>query len=206
METGNEVEWTSENNYHFRMSAFRDRLLDFYAKNPRFIVPSTRMHEVIAQVESGLNDLSISRPAERLRWGIPVPDDPSQTIYVWLDALINYLTRTNYLFRKESLQTHGQEDTSGWPADIHVVGKDIIRYDQVPLAPYSLGLLKRKAFMEFTGLRFSWPSIFHSPARYSHTLIGLLDIRKCPRVEATLSTPSLPSSVLALTHCDISSH
>lgn len=80
------------------------------------------MNEVIAQVGSVLNDLSISRPVERQSWGIPVPNDPSQTIYVWLDALINYLTATNYPFGAP-----GQEDKWGWPADIQVIGKDIIR-------------------------------------------------------------------------------
>lgn len=81
------------------------------------------MNEVIAQVELGIEDLSISRPVKRLSWGIPVPDDESQTIYVWMDALINYLTKSNYPF-----QIPGQEDAAGWPADLHVVGKDIVRY------------------------------------------------------------------------------
>ncbi|MCJ1266714.1 methionyl-tRNA synthetase [Lobaria immixta] len=123
IETGKEVELTSENNYHFRMSAFKDRLLEFYSQNPTFILPSTRMKEVIHQVESGLGDLSISRPVERLSWGIPAPDDESQTIYVWLDALINYLTKANYPF-----QIPGREDEAGWPANCHVIGKDIIRF------------------------------------------------------------------------------
>ena len=121
-ETGKEVEWSSETNYHFRLSAFRDRLLDFYRANPSFVVPETRMRDVIQAVESGLCDLSISRPVERLSWGIPVPDDHTQTIYVWLDALINYLTKANYPF-----QTPGQEHVAGWPADVHVIGKDIVR-------------------------------------------------------------------------------
>jgi methionyl-tRNA synthetase len=80
------------------------------------------MNEVISHVASGLDDMSISRPVKRLQWGIPVPDDPSQTIYVWLDALINYLTKTNYSF-----QVPGKEEAAGWPADVHVVGKDIVR-------------------------------------------------------------------------------
>lgn len=104
------------------MSAFKDRLLEFYAQNPRFILPSAQMKNIIFQVKSGLEDLSISRPVERLRWGIPVPDDESQTIYVWLDALINYLTKANYPF-----QIPGREDEAGWPANCHVIGKDIIR-------------------------------------------------------------------------------
>lgn len=80
------------------------------------------MKEVISHVQSDLNDLSISRPVERLQWGIPVPDDSSQIIYVWLDALVNYLTKSNYPF-----QEPGQEDAGGWPADVHVIGKDIVR-------------------------------------------------------------------------------
>ena len=116
------MEWTSETNYHFRLSAFRKRLLDFYDENPDFVIPSTRMENVRQHVIDGLEDLSVSRPAERLSWGIPVPDDSSQTIYVWLDALINYLTKANYPF-----QTPGQEHAAGWPPDVQVIGKDIIR-------------------------------------------------------------------------------
>jgi len=122
-ETGKEVEWTSEINYHFRMSACKDRLLKLYRENPEFVVPETRMRDVVAEVTAGLQDLSISRPVERLSWGIPVPDDESQTIYVWLDALINYLTKANYPF-----QIPGHENAAGWPADLHVIGKDIVRF------------------------------------------------------------------------------
>ena len=122
METGKEVEWTSETNYHFRLSALRDRLLQFYKANPDFVVPHTRMKDVVQAVSDGLQDLSVSRPVERLTWGIPVPDDESQTIYVWLDALINYLTKTNYPF-----QIPGEVQSAGWPADVQVIGKDIVR-------------------------------------------------------------------------------
>lgn len=122
VETGKEVEWTSERNYHFRLSAFREKLLAFYKENPDFIVPRTRMDEVVQQVTAGLEDLSISRPVERLTWGIRVPTDASQTIYVWLDALLNYATAAGYPF------TPGSENQGGWPADVHVVGKDIVRF------------------------------------------------------------------------------
>ena len=122
-ETGKEVEWTSETNYHFRMSDFTDRLLAYYKANPNFVVPETRMTNVIDEVSKGLQDLSISRPSSRLTWGIPVPDDDTQTIYVWLDALINYLTKANYPF-----SSPGQEHIDGWPADCHVIGKDIVRF------------------------------------------------------------------------------
>jgi methionyl-tRNA synthetase len=121
-ETGKEVEWTSERNYHFRLSAFKDRLLEFYRANPEFVVPGTRMNDVVKQVSEGLQDLSVSRPVERLSWGIRVPDDESQTIYVWLDALINYITKAGYPWAP------GNESTLGWPADVQVIGKDIVRF------------------------------------------------------------------------------
>jgi methionyl-tRNA synthetase len=121
-ETGKEVEWTSEANYHFRLSTFKDRLLEFYAQNPEFIVPASRMKDVVQWVEAGLEDLSISRPVERLTWGVRVPDDDSQTIYVWLDALVNYVTKAGYPWAP------GKEKAGGWPADVQVIGKDIVRF------------------------------------------------------------------------------
>lgn len=122
-ETGNAVEWTEEKNYHFRMTALRDRLLEFYKQNPQWVRPENRMREVVDWVENNLEDLSISRPASRLQWGIPVPDDPSQTIYVWVDALINYLTYAKYPY-----WAPGASHLGGWPADVHVIGKDIVRF------------------------------------------------------------------------------
>lgn len=121
-ETGKEVEWTSEQNYHFRLSAFKDRLLDFYEQNPAWVTPKAKMREVVSAVESGLEDLSISRPYKRLTWGIRVPTDPEQTIYVWLDALMNYVTKAGYPWAP------GSEHAGGWPADVQVIGKDIIRF------------------------------------------------------------------------------
>lgn len=117
------MEWTSENNYHFRLSAFQARLDKYYSNSNDIIVPQTRMKDVQNEIGNGLQDLSISRPSERLSWGIPVPDDETQTIYVWLDALINYLTKANYPF-----QIPGQKNAAGWPADCHVIGKDIVRF------------------------------------------------------------------------------
>ncbi|KAJ5731227.1 Methionyl-tRNA synthetase [Penicillium malachiteum] len=122
IETGKEVEWSSETNYHFRLSAFQDRLLELYKRPDSFITPSKYATSVIQSVSAGLQDLSISRPSERLTWGIPVPGDNTQTIYVWLDALVNYLTRAGYPFPP------GQENNSMWPANVHVVGKDIVRF------------------------------------------------------------------------------
>jgi len=122
IETGKEVEWTSETNYHFRLSVFKDKLLQHYHDHPEFIVPRTRMNFIVKEVESGLSDLSISRPSSRLTWGIPVPGDDSQTIYVWLDALINYITMAGYPFAsKEAAEAL-------WPPDCQVIGKDIVRF------------------------------------------------------------------------------
>jgi methionyl-tRNA synthetase len=121
METGKEVEWVEEPNYHFRLSAFRDRLLEFYEMNPGWIVPATRHNDIYNHIKDGLQDLSISRPSSRLTWGIPVPDDPSQTIYVWLDALINYITKAGYPWPPD------KAFAGGWPADVQVIGKDIMR-------------------------------------------------------------------------------
>jgi methionyl-tRNA synthetase len=122
IETGKEVEWTSEVNYHFRLSAFRDKLLKFYHECPEWITPQPRMKDVVTAVTTGLEDLSISRPSSRLTWGIRVPTDPDQTIYVWLDALVNYITKAGYPWAP------GAEHRGGWPADVHVIGKDILRF------------------------------------------------------------------------------
>ncbi|KAK6354244.1 methionyl-tRNA synthetase [Orbilia blumenaviensis] len=119
-ETGKTVEWMSEENYHFKLSSMGPRLLEFYDRNPKWLLPSQRYDMLKAEVSKGLEDLSISRPRERLEWGIPVPGDSSQTIYVWLDALINYLTFTGYPFTPSS--------ESVWPANLQIIGKDIIRF------------------------------------------------------------------------------
>jgi methionyl-tRNA synthetase len=131
-ETGRPVEWTSETNYHFRLSSMAPRLLEFYEKNPEFVVPHARYLDVISSVERGLEDLSISRPRERLTWGIPVPSDSTQTIYVWLDALVNYITASGYPW------TPGSPST--WPADLHVVGKDIAKFHCVYWPAFLLAL------------------------------------------------------------------
>lgn len=126
IETGNSVEWIEEKNYHFRMTALKDQLLEFFEQNPEWIVPRTRMREVVDWVQNNLEDLSISRPSSRLTWGVRVPDDESQTIYVWVDALINYLTKAGF-----PTWTPGKEFQGGWPADVHVIGKDILRFHGV---------------------------------------------------------------------------
>jgi methionyl-tRNA synthetase len=136
IETGSEVEWSSEINYHFRLSVFREKLLEFYKANPTWISPEHRMQEVVKAVEAGLEDLSISRPYDRLNWGIRVPGDDTQTIYVWLDALVNYITKAGYPWAP------GRETVGGWPADCQVIGKDIVRFHCVywPAFLMALGL------------------------------------------------------------------
>ncbi|KAK6334828.1 methionyl-tRNA synthetase [Orbilia javanica] len=119
-ETGKTVEWMSEENYHFNLSSMGPKLLEFYNRNPKWLLPSQRYDMLKAEVARGLEDLSISRPRERLEWGIQVPGDPSQTIYVWLDALVNYLTFTGYPYTSP-------EETV-WPANLQIIGKDIIRF------------------------------------------------------------------------------
>jgi methionyl-tRNA synthetase len=121
--TGAEVNWVEEPTYFFRLSAYQQKLLDLYEANPDFIAPKERRNEIIAFVKGGLQDLSISRTT--FDWGIPVPDAPGHVMYVWVDALTNYITGVGFpdeaseLFKKF------------WPADLHVIGKDIIRFHTV---------------------------------------------------------------------------
>jgi methionyl-tRNA synthetase len=121
--SGAPVEWVEEPSYFFRLSAWGDRLLELYQREPGFILPEGRRNEVIAFVKSGLRDLSISRTT--FKWGVPVPDDPDHIMYVWLDALTNYITAVGYPEEdSESFRTF-------WPADLHMVGKDILRFHAV---------------------------------------------------------------------------
>ncbi len=121
--TGAPVEWVEEPSYFFRLSSWQEPLLRFYEEHPDFILPAARRNEVISFVKGGLLDLSVSRTS--FRWGIPVPDDPDHVIYVWLDALTNYMTALGYP------ETRGELFQNFWPADVHVVGKDILRFHAV---------------------------------------------------------------------------
>src|SRR6195952_2379354 len=120
--SGAPVEWVREPSYFFRLSAFQDRLLKHYEENPEFIAPSSRRSEVTSFVKGGLHDLSISRTT--FNWGVPVPDAPGHVMYVWLDALINYVTACGS-------PDQGAARWKYWPADVHFVGKDIIRFHAV---------------------------------------------------------------------------
>ena len=120
---GTPVEWTEENSYFFRLSAFQDRLLALYEKHPDFIMPRERYNEVVSFVKGGLQDLSISRTT--FDWGVKVPGDDEHVMYVWVDALTNYITGVGYP------DTDGETFKKWWPADIHVIGKDIVRFHAV---------------------------------------------------------------------------
>jgi methionyl-tRNA synthetase len=121
--SGAEVEWVEEPSYFFRLSAWQDRLLAFYEANPDFIAPDSRRNEVISFVKGGLKDLSVSRTT--FSWGVPVPGDSEHIMYVWLDALTNYITAIGYPDMKSAAFT------KYWPADLHMVGKDILRFHAV---------------------------------------------------------------------------
>lgn len=138
---GTPVEWVEEESYFFRLSNYQEKLLKLYEEQPDFVGPAERRNEVMSFVKSGLKDLSVSRTT--FDWGIKVPDDPAHVMYVWVDALTNYITATGYL-----------TDPNGprakyWPADIHMIGKDIIRFHAVywPAFLMSAGLpLPKRVF------------------------------------------------------------
>jgi len=122
--SGAPVEWVEEPSYFFRLSAYQEKLLAHFDANPDFVAPRSRFNEVKSFVSGGLNDLSVSRAS--FSWGVPVPGDDAHVMYVWLDALTNYITAAGY----------GRDEKSGefvrrWPADLHMVGKDILRFHTV---------------------------------------------------------------------------
>jgi methionyl-tRNA synthetase len=141
VETGAPVTWTEEQTYFFRLSAYADKLLAHYQANPDFIAPEVRRNEVVSFVSGGLRDLSISRTS--FDWGVPVPEHPDHVMYVWVDALTNYLTGVGYP------DTDSDMFRRYWPADLHMIGKDIIRFHTVfwPAFLMSAGIeLPRRVF------------------------------------------------------------
>ena len=121
--SGSLVEWVEEESYFFKLSAWQDKLLTYYEENKDFIQPASRRNEVISFVKKGLKDLSISRTS--FSWGIPVPNNNKHIIYVWLDALTNYLSALNFP------DTNDKKYKSYWPADVHIIGKDILRFHAI---------------------------------------------------------------------------
>jgi methionyl-tRNA synthetase len=122
-ECGRPTETVHEENYFFKLSAFADKLLRLYTEQPDFIRPETRRNEVMSFVRSGLRDLSISRST--FKWGVPVPEDPKHVVYVWMDALSNYITAIGYGSPEKADQ---QKFEKYWPADLHMIGKEIVRF------------------------------------------------------------------------------
>ncbi len=121
--SGAECEWVEEESYFFRLSAWEDRLLKLYEENPEFVLPKTRLNEVASFVKGGLRDLSVSRT--NFDWGVPVPGNDKHVMYVWIDALTNYITALGYP------ETDAEDFQKFWPADLHMVGKDILRFHAV---------------------------------------------------------------------------
>ena len=121
--SGSIVEWVEEESFFFKLSAWEKKLLEFYKNNEKFILPDSRKNEVVNFVKSGLKDLSVSRKS--FTWGIKVPSNKEHVIYVWLDALTNYLSALNYPNTKDMLYKNY------WPADLHLIGKDILRFHAV---------------------------------------------------------------------------
>jgi methionyl-tRNA synthetase len=140
-ETDTEVTWTEEESYFFRLSAYQQRLLDLYEAQPEFGAPQSRFNEVISFVRRGLEDLSISRTT--FDWGVPVPGNPRHVMYVWVDALTNYLTGVGFP------DTGSERFRTFWPADVHVIGKDISRFHAIywPAFLLSAGLEVPKRVM-----------------------------------------------------------
>ena len=121
--TGTPVEWVEEESYFFRLSAYQDKLLKLYADDPNYVLPKERLNEVASFVRSGLQDLSISRTT--FDWGVRVPGSNGHIMYVWVDALTNYITAVGYP------DTDGEKFRRYWPANLHVIGKDIVRFHAV---------------------------------------------------------------------------
>ena len=121
--SGSVVEWVEEESFFFKLSSFQEKLLEFYNNNPKFILPNSRKNEVVSFVQRGLKDLSVSRKS--FTWGIKVPNNKKHIIYVWLDALTNYLSALNYPNDKDDLFKNF------WPATLHIIGKDILRFHAI---------------------------------------------------------------------------
>ncbi len=119
---GGKVERIAEESYFFKLSAFEDRLRTYYAEHPDFVTPPNRRNEVVAFIETGLQDLSVSRTS--FKWGIPVPDDPAHVMYVWFDALTNYMTAVGY---GDPTPAGTEMFEQFWPANVHLIGKEIVR-------------------------------------------------------------------------------
>jgi methionyl-tRNA synthetase len=157
---GTPVAWTAEESWFFRLSKYQQPLLDHYTANPDFIRPDSRRNEIVRFVEGGLSDLSVSRTS--FDWGVPVPGSPGHVMYVWVDALTNYLTGTGY--------PDGDDLSRFWPADLHLIGKDIVRFHAVywPAFLLSAGLALPKTV-------FGHGFLLHRGEKMSKSLGNVVD-------------------------------
>ena len=176
--SGAPAQWVEEESYFFKLSAYGDKLLAHYEANPDFITPETYRNEIVAFVKRGLADLSISRTT--FDWGVPVPGDPKHVMYVWVDALTNYITATGF--------PDDGPRTKFWPADAHVIGKDITRFHAIYWP----------AFLMSAGLAAA-------ASRSSSTASCSTAARRCRSRSATSSVRPIWSPPTASTRCAISS-
>ncbi|HEV8353870.1 MAG TPA: methionine--tRNA ligase [bacterium] len=181
--TGKKVEWTAEESYLFRLSKYQDWLLQYIAAHPSCIEPETRRNEVLSFVRSGLKDLSVSRST--FSWGVPVPFDPRHVIYVWIDALTNYISVLGY--------PDGPAFRTFWPADVHLVGQEIVRFHAVywPIMLHAAGIPVPKQTFAHGWLTFGGQ-------RFSKTLGIVIDPAALSREVATESGADLGVAVDAL--------
>ncbi|WP_197378397.1 methionine--tRNA ligase [Mycolicibacterium mengxianglii] len=161
-ETGTAVTWTEEQTYFFRLSAYTDKLLAHYAAHPEFIGPEVRRNEVVSFVSGGLTDLSISRTT--FDWGVPVPEHPDHVMYVWVDALTNYLTGVGFP------DTESESYRRFWPADLHMIGKDIIRFHTVYWPAFLMS-----AGLELPKRVFAHGFLFHRGEKMSKSIGNTVD-------------------------------
>jgi len=132
VESGHQLEWVSEDNYKFRLSAFEQPLLEWLENNPNAIRPQHRHEEVVRNIKAGLSDLSVSRLRSKVAWSIPVPTDADHGVYVWLDALTNYIASTGY-------PDQTKDGSPKWPAEYQIIGKDILRFHAIYWPAFLLG-------------------------------------------------------------------
>jgi len=159
---GTPVEWVEEESYFFRLSAYQDKLLDLYARHPDYVLPKERLNEVVSFVKGGLQDLSISRTT--FDWGVKVPDNPKHVMYVWVDALTNYITAVGYP------DVESPRFRRYWPADLHVIGKDIVRFHAVYWPAFLLS-----AGVEVPRRIFSHGFLFNRGQKMSKSVGNVID-------------------------------
>src|SRR3954466_4330173 len=159
---GTPVEWVEEESYFFRLSSYQDKLLELYARHPDFVLPKERLNEVVSFVKGGLQDLSISRTT--FGWGVKVPGAPAHVMYVWMDALTNYITAAGYP------DVQSPKFRRYWPADLHVIGKDIVRFHAVYWPAFLLS-----AGVEVPRRIFSHGFLFNRGEKMSKSVGNVID-------------------------------